>query len=279
MNLSNHRVEHPYLDIMALVFAAVVVVGSIIGYTGFRQAEQAKAIFADKQKTASRTIAEFDRVMAARDEFLTIAANADATMTGIAAKVADGAAQKAAWNNDAAAMQASYNAEVAAIKAHNDAESARYKADPRYTSRDYWTFPSSPGSPAPITIEFSAESAALAANAAEVAAFKAALKKTESGYKNDEVTTIYRDLFKSVDALDSALKRGTEILGQMVTNGKEGQIVNMAKADLIKYNSEDEWLKACRIKAEDFIKANNLDLIDYDVPGGTDANPQDKSLL
>jgi hypothetical protein len=279
MNLSNRKVEHPYLDIMTVVFAAVLIVGSILGYTRFQDVEKAKTAFSLKQKTAAEGIAEFDRVMQSREAFLAVSARADATLASISAKIADSASQKAAWDKDAAAIQASYDDQVAAIKAHNDAENAKYKADPRYTTRDYWTFPANPGSPNGLTVDFSGESTALSANETEVSAFLAELKKTESSYKNADVKAIYLNLSKSAEALDSGLKRDLEILSQLVTTGKEGQIVNTAKADLMKVNSEDEWLKTARARALDFIKANNLELIDYDLPGGTDANPSDKSLL
>lgn len=279
MNLSNRQVEHPYLDILAMVFVAVIVIGSILGFLRFQEVEKARVAFAQKQKNAAQTISEFDRVMRSRGEFLAVAAKTDATLAAISKKVTDSAAQKTAWDNDAAAMQASYDAEAASIKAHNDAENAKYKADPRYTTRDYWTLPSNPGSPAPLSLDFSAEIAALNANKADLSAFISGLKKEEIGYKMDETKTIFRDLYKSAEALDSAQNRNIEIAGGLVSSGKQGQVLNEAKADLLKYNSEDEWLKALRVLAVDFIKANSLELGDYDLPGGTDVNPADKSQL
>ena len=279
MKLLNRQVEHRYLDALAIIFAVVLIAGSIFGYTRFLAVETAKREFALKQKTAAATIAEFDRIMGDRDSFLAVAARVDLNLASVAGKVTNSIAQKEAWDKDAAAMVASYTAEAAAVKAHNDAENAKYKSDPRYTTRDYWTLPSNPGTPAAISVEFSAETAAVIAAAAEVETFRAELKKTEAGYKNNESKTIFKNLYKSVEALESALERDAVILGNLVTTGKQGQFVNEAKADLIQYNAEDEWLKACRSKAVDFIKDHNLDLVDYDVPGGSDANPQDKSLL
>lgn len=279
MNLSNRQVEHPYLDILAIILAAVIIVGSVLGFTRFQEVEKSRIAFALKQKNAAKTITEFDRVMERRDEFLAMVARTDATLDGISKKISDSIAQKQGWEKDEDAIQASYDAEVAAIKAHNDAENAKYKTDPRYTTRDYWTFPSHPGLPAPLSLDFSADLAALTENYNEVGAFLDTLKKADSGYKMDETKALHRDLIKAVDTLDSALERNLEVMDSLVSTGKQGQIVNEAKAELLRYNVEDEWLKAFSVLAADFIESNNLDLFDYDLPGGTDVDPADKSQI
>jgi hypothetical protein len=194
--------------------------------------------------------------------------------------VKDGLAQKDAWDEQAAAIEADYQADIAAIKAHNDAEDEKYRTDPRYRQRDYWTYPIHPAQPPSLSIEFSSEKARLVERLGELSAYIEALTAKRSEYSgNDELKRIFNDLLQASRDMEFALKRNTELLDTLVVTAKEGEIVSGAKADLLRYDSEDKRLKACAKKIADFIKNHELKTEDYDVPGGTDVDPADKSQL
>jgi len=264
MRIFKRHIEHPYLDALALIFVIVLVAGSVFGYTRFQAVEQAKRDLALNKATERKALEEFESLLAMRAEFMTVIAVTDAAQNAAKAKVADGIAQKNAWDAQAAAIESDYQASVAAVRAHNDAETAKYRADPRY-SRDIWSAPSLPGQPAPINIDFAAEIAGLEKARTELAGFKKTFTAARGGYTTSELKAMYADLLKSVEDTLSMVDRNIEILGSLAVSGKEGVIVNDARADLLKYDSENEGLEAFASKALRFIDAHDLDAGDYDL--------------
>ncbi len=279
MKLMNRQVEHPYLDVMALLLVIVVIGGSIFGFTRFRAVEVAKQALADKQKLRSISIGRFDSLMTLREEFLAVSSRTDSALSAVGDKVISAVGAKQAWDQEYDDNMATFQEQVAAVKAHNDAEDARYRSDPRYRQRDYWTLPSPPAAPAAIAVDFSPEIIRLETESASVKQYVTKVRAAQDKYSNADVNQIYAALRRSAEEMDSAVDRDLDILRDVVTVGKEGQVVSAIKADMLKYDAEDASLAIVNSKAVAFVKAQGLDIKDYDLPGGSDANPADKSRL
>lgn len=279
MKLMNRQVEHPYLDVMALLFIIVIVAGSGFGYTRFRAVETAKQQLAAQQKQRRLNIERFDELMKLRDRFLAVSVRTDAVLAAVGDKVINGVGAKQAWDQQSDSDTAAFQDQVTAVKAHNDAEDARYYSDPRYSLRDYWTMPSPPAPPMALTLDFSPEITGLQAESIANKAYLTEIRAAQAKYSNPDLRQIYVALRRAAEDMDSAVNGDIEILQSVVITGREGQIVNESKANTLKYNVEDVSLKLTNLKAVAFVKAQGLDIKDYDLPGGSDANPADKSRL
>ncbi len=279
MKLMNRQVEHPYLDVMALLLVIVVIAGSVLGFTRFRAVEAAKQELAAKQKQRAASVGRFDSLMTQRDEFLAVSLRTDLVLKAVGDKVSTAVGAKQTWDQEYDSNMATFQEQVAAVKAHNDAEDARYHSDPRYRQRDYWTLPSPPAPPAALTLDFSSEIVRLETESAAVKRYVAKIRAAQEKYSNADVNQIYGALRRSAEDMDDAVDRDLEIMRDIVTTGREGQVINAIKADMLKYNAEDANLIVVNSKAVAFAKAQGLEIKDYDLPGGSDADPSDKSRL
>ncbi len=279
MKIGDKNIEHPYLDIFAVILVIVLIAGSWLGYRSYSAAQSRREKQAASQKAQKERLGAFRNLMESRTEFLTLNAQVDSTLNQVKSKIDANLANQENWDKEWAALQSSYSGQVEAVKAHNAEEDAKYKADPRYTNRDYWSYPSYPSPPPPIAVDFAAEINALTAQTAVLTDYIKTLGKLSGRFADVEINPLYKDLLAAAEATQTAGERDIEILGGIVISGEQGAIVNDAKADLMKYNAGDSSLKAMTKKILAFIKENDLDLDDYEVPGGVDTNPSDKSNL
>jgi hypothetical protein len=279
LKFMNRQVEHPYLDTLALLLVVVVLGGSVFGYTRFLASEEAKEQQATRLQQRRQLIDKFDKFMRLRDQFMALSLSADTTLGAIGDKVLTNVAAVQAWDQQYQAGQATFQDQVAGVRAHNAAEDAKYKADPRYTTRNYWPMPTPPDPPAPLSVDFTAETATLKVRAGEIKAYQDTLRAAQSDFSQVELKTLYQDLLRATGDMYSEVTRDIDILGSVVIDAPEGRIVNVVKTDLLKYNAQDPGVKAGNAQAVAFIKAQGLRLKDYDVPGGSDLNPNDMSRL
>lgn len=279
MRLFNREFKHPYLDVFACLLVIVLLGGSVLGYLSYKTAQDAKTRLAKEHEQEQETVRTFVTLMTKHDEFIVLVFDIDSTLMQAKAKIESNLAAQEAWDDEWASRQADYQQEVDAVKAHNKAEDDKYHSDPRYTQRNYWPAPAFPGPPAPISVDFSAEIAALNGQSAELKLFLTGFKKISGDFKAEEIRPMYRNLLVSAEELRSALDRDIDILNKIVSDDDQGQVVSSTKADLMKYNTEDVALKGFHEKALAFVKNHQLDVKDYELPTGADAKPQDKSNL
>lgn len=279
MKLLNRQVEHPYLDALALLLVLIILGGSAFGYSRFLAVEAVKKQQSAKQQQRRTLISRFDKLMRLRDQFLVVSLDTDTVLGAVGNKVLENIAATEAWDKQFQADQAAFQDQVAAVKAHNAEEDNKYKTDPRYATRNYWTLPTPPSPPNPLSVDFTADIAALGARQTAIKAYIATLRQSQTEFESVELKPIYLALYKAAGDLSSAVARDVDILGGVVKDDVQGRVVNVAKSDMLKYNAQDAGLRSLNTKAVAFIKAQGLRLKDYDVPGGSDANPSDKSVL
>jgi hypothetical protein len=279
VSLGAKKIEHPYLDLIALVLVIVMVAGAGVWYRSFSVAQAERQKQSASVKAQKARVGAFNGLMESRTAFLVLNSQVDGTLGQVKSKIDNNVADQKHWNDEWARSISSFEGQVAAVVAHNEAEDAKYKADPRYTSRDYWSYPNRPSPPPPITVEFSTEIASLTAQAAGLKGYLKELEKSSGKYSDASISPIYRDLVAAAEATLSATEKDIEILGGIAVPGDQGTVVNEAKSDLMKFGAGDPALKALNKKALAFIKEAGLDKADYEVPGGADSNPSDKSNL
>lgn len=279
MKILNHEFKHPYLDVVAVLLLIVLTGGSAFGYISYRRAEEAKAELAAKKRGEQQAVRSFESLEEKHNEYIALVYDIDVTLMQAKSKIENNLAAQEAWDDEWDSRQAAYKQEVDTVRAHNEAEDAKYLNDPRYTQRDYWPAPAFPVMPGSLSVEFSAEISALNAQSAQLKTWLGKLKKDSSDFSSEEIKPIYRALLNSGEELKSALNRDIDILNKIVTDEDKGQVVSSAKADLMKYNAEDDGLKRFHAKALAFVKNHGLDLKDFELPGGADTKPEDKSNL
>ncbi len=279
VEIGDRHIEHPYLDVFAVILIIVLIAGSLLGYRSYSLAQAQRAKEAANQKAQRARVSAFHNLMESRTEFLTLTAQVDGTLAQIKSKVDANLADQKKWDDEREARQTSYASQVESVKDHNAAEDAKYKADPRYTNRDYWSYPAYPSSPSPIRVDFNAEINFLTAENTALEEYVKDLRKSAGSFTDAKINPMHKDLVGAAEATQAAVTRDIEILGGIVSSGEQGAIVNDVKADLIKYNAGDHLLKTLTKKALAFIDDNSLNKAGYEVPGGADTNPSDKSNL
>lgn len=264
---------------LAVILVVVLIAGAGFWYRSYFVAQKERERQVVSQKAQRARVNAFRNLMESRTAFLVLNAQVDGVLVQIKSKISANVADQKRWDEEWTGLQLSYSSQVEAAKAHNDAETAKYKEDPRYTNRDYWSYPVYPSPPPPITVEFGTETNALTAQGAALEEFIKGLKKSSGTYKDDVINPMYRDLLDAAEATLSAVERDINVLGGIVISGSQGAIVNEARVDLLEYGAGDDSLKALAKKALAFIEEADLDEADYEVPGGADTNPSDKSNL
>ncbi len=279
MNKTEKNIEHPYLDTLAILFVVALIAGCGLWYQSFKTAEAVKAKLVAEQRNEKKLVKTFEKFMENRAGFLALTTQVDSSLAQVKAKIDASLGAKKEWDSTWADRQAAYQTEAASVKAHNAAEDAKYKSDPRYQTRDYWQFPSYPAPPEKISVDFNDEIKLLTTESQKLKDYITALKIQSGSFKDPGINLMYSDLLKTAEAGKTAVDRDIEILGNIVIGAEEGNIANDAKADLIKYNAVDNGLRSVNQEAVEFIKKYGLVFKDYDVPGGNDATPTDKSTL
>lgn len=279
MSVSKKPLVHPYLDSIVAIFLLFVFFGTVFLLLSIRVTDIAKQTQAKEARLTEARIEDFNQFMESRSLFLAINAQDDLTLAQVKTKSDASLAAKAAWHEEWDSRQAGYTEEVAAVKAHNDAEQAKFRADPRYINMEIWTYPSFPQLPADISVDFNPEISQLTAELQELNKYISDLKTMRNRNTDEEVGLLYTALLKSAETYRAAFSDDIDLVKNILMNGEEGVFVNEAKAGLLKYNAGDEGIKTMNRIVLAFIEKYSLDKANYEVAGGTDSNPNDKSSL
>jgi hypothetical protein len=279
MNINKKALVHPYLDSFVAIFLLFIFFGTVFLLLSIRVTDIAKETQAKEASLTKARIRAFNQLMESRSVFLTINAQDDTTLAQAKTKIDASLVAKAAWHEEWDGRQAGYTEEVAAVKAHNDAEQAKFREDPRYINMDIWTFPSFPPLPADISVDFSPEISQLMVELQELDEYINELKDARNRNADEEVGLRYTSLLKSAETYRTAFSDDIDLIKNILINGEEGVFVNETKAGLIKYSAGDEGIKALNKIVLVFIEKYSLEKADYEVSGGADSNPNDKSDL